>query len=474
MPTNPVPLNPPQLEILSWIQNGCPVGTYDEGFQHRVSARALERRGLVRVRGHGASWSAAITEKGTYYLEHGDYAPDASTLLRVAPPNTKPVTVSPVKKVSKPRPKAPPRIGPTDAMMIALAEANDHRMAIETEQLQRYTQLAKTAERFKKIPEGMQVVVTHNWRARTAEVALLPLPEWRTRILDPIAIPTTLRGASDAITTIGARDDLNIRSSEKNRALRLLRALADEAQCRGYLVKAVPLPRKDRWGFASRDEEHVGFLNIALLPDEYRLTIHQISEQVEHVATKTELARAGRGYAVPKWDRVPTQRLGIRIDTRGRSFWGSEWVDKSTRPLDVALAQILQELELRHEAAEADRAEEERRRLQRRREWEHARELAIQALTNEVRAEAVSSRIARWEEAARIRAYIAHVETHTVPLLSETDLADTREWLAWAESYAEKLDPAGEKLRLPDPPDPTPTALQPFMGSLSPYGPERY
>lgn len=30
-------------------------------------------RGLVRITGHGKSWTATITETGTYYLEHGTY-----------------------------------------------------------------------------------------------------------------------------------------------------------------------------------------------------------------------------------------------------------------------------------------------------------------------------------------------------------------------------------------------------------------
>ena len=345
---------------------------------------------------------------------------------------------------------------------------------IEYEQVQRYEQLAKTAERFKKIPDGMRVVVTRDWRAHTADVSLLPLPEWRTRVLDPIRVPTTLRGASDVVTAVGARDDLDIRAREKNRALRLLHALVEEARRREYVVTSVPVPRTDRWGYANRTEEHVGLFKIKLGPDEYRLTIYQLTEKVEHVASKSELARAGRGYAVPKWDHLPTPRLGIRIDTTGGHFWGSYWVDTDDRSLEAALPQIIQELELRHEAADERRAAEERQRLERRRQWEAAREKAIEALTDQTRIEAVTASVARWEEAVRIRNYIAHVEANSLPLLDDEDRADALAWLTWARSYAEKLDPSRERLRLPDPPEPTPTALQPFMGSWSPHGPERY
>lgn len=359
-------------------------------------------------------------------------------------------------------------------MMAALAAAEDHRIVIEYEQVQRYEQLAKTAERFKKIPDGMRVVVERDWRARTAEVSLLPLPEWRTSVLDPIRVPTTLRGASDVVTAVGARDDLDIRAREKNRALRLLHALVEEARRREYVVTAVPVPRKDGWGYANRTEEHVGLLKIKLGPDEYRLTIYQLTEKVEHVASKSELARAGRGHAVPKWDHLPTPRLGIRIDTTGGHFWGTYWVDTDDHPLEAALPQILQELELRHEAADERRQAEERQRLERRRQWQAAREKAVAALADQTRAEAVMARVASWEEAVRIRKYTAHFEASLLPLLDGEDRVDALAWLTWARGYAEKLDPSGERLRLPDAPEPTPAALQPFMGSWSPYGPERY
>lgn len=39
--------------------------------RHKTSARALETRGLVRVRRKNKVWNAEITESGRYYLDHG-------------------------------------------------------------------------------------------------------------------------------------------------------------------------------------------------------------------------------------------------------------------------------------------------------------------------------------------------------------------------------------------------------------------
>lgn len=38
-----------------------------------TKARALERRGLVKVQGRGRSWTATLTAGGRYYIDHGEY-----------------------------------------------------------------------------------------------------------------------------------------------------------------------------------------------------------------------------------------------------------------------------------------------------------------------------------------------------------------------------------------------------------------
>lgn len=85
--------------------------------------------------------------------------------------------------------------------MAALAAAPDHRIEIEYDETGRYGQLALTAERFKKIPDGMQVTVSNDYRTRTASVTMCPLPEWRTRVLQSIP----LLGAPQRI---GRREEL--------------------------------------------------------------------------------------------------------------------------------------------------------------------------------------------------------------------------------------------------------------------------
>lgn len=465
-----VPLNDLQLEILTWVRDGTPDGVYED-YGPRITARTLHNRGLVEVSGHGQNWQATLTTDGAYHLEHRGYPVDSDRVVPATGPAEPAAKAAPRPSKAEPRQPKAPRVGPTDAMMNALNAAPDHRVEIEYDQTQRYRQLALTAERFKKIPAGMQVTVTSDYRTRTAHVTLEPLPEWRTRILEPIPVPAMLRDPSDIVKAFQARDDLDIRAAEKRRALRLIQALVSEARRRDYSVNAVRAPVKNQWGYAERSDETTGHLKIKISPDEYRLSIYQITEKVEHVATKSELARAGRGWALPKWDHIPTGKLGIRIETTGPSFWGQSWIDRDDRLLDDALAQILQELELRHGAATERRLEEERQRLERKRKWEAARERAIQALADSHRAEMLMDQVARWRDVAAIRDYANHMEQDAGVRLEGAAREQAVEWASWARDYAERMDPLLDELRVPPSPEPTPSALQPFMGRWSPYGP---
>lgn len=69
-PRSSIQLNERQIALLEWIKSGCPTGTYEEdGYTHRISARALESRGLVEIHGRGKSWAATPTPRGELWPE---------------------------------------------------------------------------------------------------------------------------------------------------------------------------------------------------------------------------------------------------------------------------------------------------------------------------------------------------------------------------------------------------------------------
>lgn len=69
-PRSSIQLNERQIRLLEWIKSGCPSGVYEEDdYAHRISARALESRGMVEIRGHGRSWTATLTSRGGLWPE---------------------------------------------------------------------------------------------------------------------------------------------------------------------------------------------------------------------------------------------------------------------------------------------------------------------------------------------------------------------------------------------------------------------
>jgi excisionase family DNA binding protein len=63
-----------QVQVLRWIADGCPERSWPDE-THKLTARALQDRGLARVSRKRKVWAATITEAGRYYLEHGAYKP---------------------------------------------------------------------------------------------------------------------------------------------------------------------------------------------------------------------------------------------------------------------------------------------------------------------------------------------------------------------------------------------------------------
>lgn len=74
-PRNSIHLYERQIPLLEWIKASCPLGVYEEGdFTHRISARALENRGLVEIRDHGKTWTVTLTPRGALWPEVSEQA----------------------------------------------------------------------------------------------------------------------------------------------------------------------------------------------------------------------------------------------------------------------------------------------------------------------------------------------------------------------------------------------------------------
>ncbi len=434
---------------------------------------------MLRIKGRGATWAAEITPAGEHYLNHGTYLSSATPVKgpRTSGAVSEVQAPQPVLVSKPPKPKASPYVRKTDVMMDALLAAPDKRLVIPPDERDRYARLVAVAERKGLVPDGMSLEITR-WVRQSEEAAvwLHPLPEWRTRVLVPVTVARRLDAPTDVVSNLDTRDDVEFGAKVRSRALRILDALVREARSRGYKVRAGRAPIVTR---AVRRNEYVdadrrGHLRVQIGEDVFQFCLSQVLTSVEHVPTKAELARAGRGWGPPpKFDEVPSTDLQLVLHGDGAVHWGSRWADSKAAPLEQSLAQALQEAELRHQAQENARLARLQKEQRERREWEHLRADAVARFHADHRIHALLDQVKQLRLVNEVREYATAVLEASEGYEDTTDRDAARSWADWALAYADSIDPLRDAVREPADPQPSDEALADYMYPWSPNGPYR-
>lgn len=476
-----LPLKLKQIEVLSWIRDGCTDGVYED-WAHRIVARALHNRGLVVISGRGTHWHATLTKDGAYYLEHTAYLAEANKAVEKAATrsvaSSKPhrkkrersdsTTAPPSGMEHKSKPR---KVGRVDHFLAELSDAAEHRIQVPWADSARYRQLAGVAKRFGKIPEGMQLSFDRSMKDGSValQITLEPIPAWQTAVLAPIPVQSRLHTPCDLVETLAESETFPVKGPPRKRALRLLDALVTEARSRGMIVSALPSQPIHKHRYASgaprRDE-----IQFEVDEDSYRLWFTQATLKEVHEPTARELARARNGYLFPDHDDVPDEQLGLAMDGHGGTFWASSWRDTDEMRLEEHLAQILEEIRLRHESLVARRAAEARQMEDKRKQWQLARERAVPRYEEQFNTDAMRSQAERWAQAQNLKNYAAAVRSTAAEITGEAHLRA----IAWAEqieAHAIEIDPLPSSALPPPIPAPSPGDLKPYMGSRGPYGP---
>jgi hypothetical protein len=155
----------------------------------------------------------------------------------------------------------------------------------------------------------------------------------------------------------------------------------------------------------------------------------------------------------------------------------SRWSDRQSWRLEQRLSYLFREIaervvEAKRVAEEkrlaAERAAETARREaeERERQWHALMAQAKARLVETHRADQLHAQADAWQQADRLRRYCDALDA------AHGDNAVTAEWLAWARAYAASLDPLTEPPTMPEPPEPSPEALQDHLPhGWSPHGP---
>ncbi|MNT26431.1 hypothetical protein D3C72_1620040 [compost metagenome] len=172
-----------------------------------------------------------------------------------------------------------------------------------------------------------------------------------------------------------------------------------------------------------------------------------------HVETSAELRarELGRSLWTPRFDFIPLDEFELGIGNS--SYPKVKWADSASRSLEEQLGEFAAALEvLAEEACEAQiRAAEEARHAQIREaearlraEEEHRRQqkIKMRRKAEEARVQDILLQAKTWRESRDLRGFIVAVEAAARGAgLSDTSLL--KDWLTWASSIADRLDPTG-------------------------------
>lgn len=427
-------LSEKQLAVLQWVADGRPKGVYEDGFDHRITARALERRGLLSVRGHGPSWRATITEDGRYYLAHDDF-----------PPSDEPLSVPKVRsRAAADLPPAPVPIADLIGEVVAAAGV----LRIETPSAIQRISYRRAVEAARAAGE----VAAHQ-RLKLTGTKHGPLVIELVQVADPaeptdqIPVPAEPDSTRPEIRELLRTPSLLAVSDQmRPRTLALVQGMADECIRRGwhFIVDGTP-----------------SFL-ISVGEDEYRGVLTEEREKRDVFA---EDDIAARKY---DWQRVsPTRqevfvgRLRLEVGLSHEHRW---WADRRRWTLASKLPDVFAFIDEMSSAARAKRDRLAAAHREHLAEWEVAVPRARERYLRALNAERAAKQIDSWRKTRDLREYAEGVEGSAMSL-GPNERGSASAWATWLRQEADRFDPLAklDELRVDEPVDIPESELDKYM-----------
>ncbi|ORX14170.1 hypothetical protein AWC27_19725 [Mycobacterium szulgai] len=304
-----------------------------------------------------------------------------------------------------------------------------------------YALLAAAINRHKLAPEGKQLTVEMGRRWEISVIRLEDAPYWRTTPAPEVVQAVRIGRWHPALAGLHERDFMTMSIASERRMLRILQALAVEADARGHRVEPANPPR--RYHYRHSEAGHV-----AIKIRGYRHTIGVWQKY--------------REVPPPRWGKSPKRpdaaagdslAVGLIWESGGSSGVSESWSDSPAKRTRVEnfLPTILWEIERRSEQAERRREQERLAALERERLQAEAERRALVLHIENVRAEVLREQHARWREGFQLREYIAAMDRVIERLPDDVDRAAASEWRGWCQEYVDSvLDPLGRPLAMPE------------------------
>lgn len=360
------PLNARQVEVLRWIADGHPANDAGHGSFKRTAV-ALQDRRLVRISRRAGTWSATLTDGGRYYLQHGRHPdgdgqpvppPVGRRTARAGDDRQPAITGSTIgggTTVARSRRRTEPaRRSPTEQLVADVLAAGG---TLDLERPpgdggERVSELVRSANRHSKVPVGTRLNC-HRVRVddgsyfgtTVARIVLEDGPAGTDAPLIPVPVPERVGRYNPALAALRSNGGPEVSAGQRARALRILHAVATEAERRGYGVSVPrPVERTGRRGTAG-----AWHLVVSVDGGAVPLRVSEENDRVTHEPTARELADQARSswVRIPTHDSVASGRLRIDVGADHGSDRRSFWADRASWRLEDKLSELLREIAVR-------------------------------------------------------------------------------------------------------------------------------
>ncbi|MGY5035880.1 hypothetical protein ACWC9U_34715 [Streptomyces sp. 900116325] len=197
----------------------------------------------------------------------------------------------------------------------------------------------------------------------------------------------------------------------------------------------------------------------------------QEQDRRDHAPTEKELAEAKKysWVGIPQFDYTPSGRLRI-ILSGGQPHRAGEWADTAEWTLEDQIAEIVQEVDLRGEAAERKRLADLEAAQQKRLRWEAAMQHARIAYAESYRVKHLEAQAEAWRHASSLGEHFSANRLQVEKLPAGQTKDDAEAWTGWADAHLQRLNPANTPPRLPK----IPKALAQRTRSARPRATDRH
>lgn len=490
-----IELNDKQINVLEWVKQGCPDGVLaEDNYSHRVSAKALQSRGLLRVSGHGKTWRAEVTERGNVWpasteedaavrqrWEKNAQAEAATRDSKVANKiRTQRAQKATRASVPKPPSTSVLRRQRVDELTRQVIAAGGHLTIPAGDWKHDEAQwMERAAVHSPDRPRGQVLRVQPRGFGDNATAELSFEPYFRDLVEEiPVTVPDKVaRYHQVAREFLDDKNSQYVTKEHVSRAARILHTITVEGERRGLTVlsrsEAIKKLRSDRRDWRQRtnlcfETEHgdYGF--------EIWETGGESDERINWDQRESRIRRGTpawmlNGYAVFKGTGKLNMRQGAPPSSYGSPTFGDRKIVRLEDRITEAFIRFeMWQLEWVHRK-EQWRIEKERRQ----RAWENAMANAKVAYAAQARWDYFMSLVKETERLERYEHFLERAKQQAESLPTEQRLIAVG-FLSEVEERLRGNNPllAPERL-VPESKEPKPDDLEPFLRGWSPYGPGR-